>query len=165
MSDFDPDEVDREPFDQMDLNRAASTETSIRQMGLEGEAAENYRNLGKHWILVDDEPKAVGMFDWICWLEMEETEDGLDPRILERHEVMSPGGRIFTISTVFLALDHNFYPGGPPLLFETMIFDWERRKSERWSHWQQRYSTAAQARAGHMKAMEAVETGVDPDGE
>ena len=27
------------------------------------------------------------------------------------------------ISTVFLAIDHNYYDGGDPILFETMIFD------------------------------------------
>jgi len=27
-----------------------------------------------------------------------------------------------TVSTVFLGLDHNYGPEGPPLLFETMVF-------------------------------------------
>jgi hypothetical protein len=30
-------------------------------------------------------------------------------------------GGIF-VSTVFLGLDHNWLPGGPPVLFETMVF-------------------------------------------
>ena len=29
----------------------------------------------------------------------------------------------FRISTVFLALDHNYSDNGPPILFETMIFN------------------------------------------
>jgi hypothetical protein len=31
-----------------------------------------------------------------------------------------PGG--WTISTIFLCLDHGFHPGGPPMVFETMVF-------------------------------------------
>lgn len=162
MSQFDPSEVDRTPFDEMDRQHDATIETWITNMGLEGQAAENFRNQGRHWILIDDEPVAVGMFEWLCWLE---SGDVADRRILERHEVMSPGGRMFTVSTVFLTLDHNYFPGGVPLLFETMIFDWDgetEHRSKRWQDFQLRYPTAAMARAGHMLAMEAVETGKDP---
>lgn len=28
----------------------------------------------------------------------------------------------YTVSTVFLGINHNFRPSGPPILFETMIF-------------------------------------------
>ena len=30
---------------------------------------------------------------------------------------------LFVISTVFLGLDHRFFGGGPPILFETMVFE------------------------------------------
>ncbi len=53
------------------------------------------------------------------------------------------------ISTVFLGLDHSF-GGGPPLLFETMIFGGELEG------WQERCSTWEQAEEMHKKAMAMV---------
>jgi hypothetical protein len=43
-----------------------------------------------------------------------------------------PGGR--EVSTVFLGLDHQWMPDGPPLLFETMVFP-ECDVCERCSTW------------------------------
>jgi len=47
------------------------------------------------------------------------------------------------VSTVFLGLDHQWHPDGPPMLFETMVFtadeseaDWVP-DTERWSTWEQ----------------------------
>ncbi len=53
------------------------------------------------------------------------------------------------ISTTFLGLDHRFEPGGPPLVFETMIFPpaLEERYFER-DQW--RYSTWDDAEASHQ---------------
>jgi len=55
------------------------------------------------------------------------------------------------VSTVHLGLDHS-YAGdiGPPLIFETMCFDGEH-DGECW-----RYSTLAEARAGHARAVALV---------
>lgn len=50
------------------------------------------------------------------------------------------------ISTVFLGMDHNYY-GGPPLLYETMIFGGSH------DEYQRRYSTRAEAVAGHKEAL------------
>lgn len=47
------------------------------------------------------------------------------------------------VSTVFLALDHNYF-GGPPLLFETMIFGGPEDQE-----FQERWSTFQGAKAGH----------------
>ncbi|HXH35723.1 MAG TPA: hypothetical protein VNJ54_15175 [Plantibacter sp.] len=55
------------------------------------------------------------------------------------------GGRV---STVHLGLDHSY--GGPPLIFETMIFDGEH-DGERW-----RYTTLAEAKVGHARAVALV---------
>jgi hypothetical protein len=49
------------------------------------------------------------------------------------------------VSTVFLGLDHN-WGEGPPLIFETMVFDSSRKYEP-----QERYSTEEQARAGHAR--------------
>jgi len=53
------------------------------------------------------------------------------------------------VSTVFLGLDHS-WNGGPPLLFETMIFGGEHDK------YQERCSTWAQAEAMHETACALV---------
>lgn len=43
----------------------------------------------------------------------------------------------YSVSTVFLGIDHNFSDCGDPLLFETMIFDkdWNSLYCERCSTW------------------------------
>jgi hypothetical protein len=59
------------------------------------------------------------------------------------------------VSTVFLGLDHSF-GDGPPRLFETMIFGGEH-DGDQW-----RYSTWAEAEAGHARAVALVGEGVSP---
>lgn len=54
------------------------------------------------------------------------------------------------VSTVFLAIDHNFIDGGPPLLWETMVFG-GTMDQQQW-----RYSTLAEARAGHANVVKMV---------
>lgn len=53
----------------------------------------------------------------------------------------------FTVSTIFLRIDHAF-PGGPPILFETMVFNKKKLK-----HMieldSDRYHTYEQAITGH----------------
>lgn len=50
------------------------------------------------------------------------------------------------VSTVYLGLDHA-WGGGPPLIFETMIFGGPLEDYTR------RYSTLEQAKAGHAQAV------------
>lgn len=49
----------------------------------------------------------------------------------------------YTVSTVFLGLDHQF-GDGPPLLFETMVFGGDSEECER-------YTTYEEAVAGHRR--------------
>jgi hypothetical protein len=58
------------------------------------------------------------------------------------------------VSTVFLGLDHNF-GGGPPLVFETMVFD----KNDEGGYCE-RCSTWAQAEIQHTRACEIVREGL-----
>jgi hypothetical protein len=60
-------------------------------------------------------------------------------------------GRFF-ISTVWLGMNHR-YNDGPPLIFETMIFD---EKSNSADIGCQRYSTKVEAIAGHEDAIRWV---------
>jgi hypothetical protein len=57
------------------------------------------------------------------------------------------------VSTVFLGNDHNFF-GGPPLLFETMVFGGPD------DQWQERYSTWDEAEAGHNAVVALLSAGI-----
>ena len=67
-----------------------------------------------------------------------------DRRIVERTKVGDA-----TVSTVFLAIDHNFGGEGPPVLWETTIFGGAHDQEEQW-----RYSSLEEAKAGHAMAVE-----------
>lgn len=54
------------------------------------------------------------------------------------------------VSTVFLGIDHNFLPWGPPVLWETMVFRAGNGEE------QARYASAEAARAGHRKMVKYV---------
>lgn len=56
------------------------------------------------------------------------------------------------VSTVFLGLDHQ-YGDGPPLIFETMVFGGTRDQD------MERYSTWAEAEAGHAAMVKLVNDG------
>lgn len=59
-----------------------------------------------------------------------------------------------TVSTIWLGLNHNRFPG-PPLIFETVIFDHPA------GHVCFRYATLEEAEAGHAECVEAVRQGRD----
>lgn len=58
----------------------------------------------------------------------------------------------FRVSTVFLALDHNYADHGPPVLFETMVFEDDKHSDLAC----ERYSTWDQAMTGHKRMVAAV---------
>ena len=58
------------------------------------------------------------------------------------------------VSTVWLGLDHNYY-GGPPLIFETMVFHGYSCDDI----YMDRYTTWEQAVEGHKKAIQWVRDG------
>ncbi len=60
------------------------------------------------------------------------------------------------VSTVWLGLDHSFR-GGPPLIFETMIFGGEH------DLWCTRYTTEEDAVRGHLRLIERLRAGLSPD--
>lgn len=57
------------------------------------------------------------------------------------------------VSTVFLGLDHRFSGKGEPILFETMIFGWDKDPD---SDYQERYCTWGEAEGGHWRACQKV---------
>jgi len=79
------------------------------------------------------------------------------------------------VSTVWLGIDHNFFPNGPPITFETMRFDLVAKPSEFGGHMyhpalefpdpcnpdetteQERYSTEEQASIGHKTIVRLIQ--------
>lgn len=91
----------------------------------------------RHWILKGHEPVEAGMMEWAEWFESAPN----------RRVAVTEGGD-YTISTVFLGVDHRFVGDGPPLLFETMVFDKDGGGDT------YRYSTWDEAEAGHAAVVE-----------
>lgn len=57
-------------------------------------------------------------------------------------------GHVYRVSTVWLGLNHAFYPDSPPLIFETMVFvDGDMSGLDMMD----RYATKAQAKKGHRR--------------
>src|SRR5215813_8215351 len=56
------------------------------------------------------------------------------------------------ISTVFIGIDHNFRRDGPPLTFETMVFNGPLNEEQR------RWTTWDEAEAGHVAMVDLVKT-------
>jgi hypothetical protein len=67
----------------------------------------------------------------------------------DRHIGLDTEGEV-TVSTVWLGLNHNWSGLDPPLIFETMVF------GGAYHEYCQRYSTKAQALAGHDQAVAMV---------
>ena len=68
-------------------------------------------------------------------------------------------GKIYTVSTVDLGLDHSFGMG-EPLYYETMIFDENCNLGNCEFDWfQKRYSTEREARIGHKAVVRLLKSG------
>lgn len=78
------------------------------------------------------------------------------------------------VSTVWLGLDHSFGAGGPPLIFETMIFAQElshaqyefKGKTRKYSYHEdvgycKRYATEEEAVADHDRVVAEFRKGID----
>lgn len=95
-----------------------------------------------HYILDGHTPvRANGLMHWAAWYET------ADCRVAQDFV----GG--VEVSTVFLSIDHNFLHGQPPVLFETMVFGGGELNEAQF-----RYSTWAEAEAGHQDVVEALQT-------
>ena len=74
--------------------------------------------------------------EWAQWFESHDRQVARDT---------TPNGA--DVSTVFLGIDHSFGRGGPPLVFETMVFGGNL------GGMQERYATWDEAVAGHASAL------------
>lgn len=87
---------------------------------------------------------------------VEPLPDGVYPQRDENFRVGDDTINEQRVSTVFLSLDHSWI-GGPPLLFETMIFDGP------YDGFMRRYSTYDEALAGHNKVVEVLKLNLNPE--
>lgn len=81
-------------------------------------------------------------------------------RVADDEDVVTPDGRTYWVSTIWLGVDHGLgiLNDGPPRIFETMVF--AGRPGDDWSdQWCGRWSTEAQALAGHAYVVEILRTG------
>ena len=94
----------------------------------------------RYYVLNDHTPVPCSLSEWATWFE---TAD---------HHVAHVNLRkgAVTVSTVFLGYDLNFSTGGPPILFETMVFG--GRLDQEWEC--ERYTTWDDAKAGHDAMVE-----------
>ncbi|MFD7016111.1 hypothetical protein [Streptomyces sp. NPDC059928] len=58
----------------------------------------------------------------------------------------------FDVSTVWLGVNHNFNDDGPPIIFETMVFGGDEDQDQIMWRW----STEAEARAGHAEVVTSI---------
>jgi hypothetical protein len=72
----------------------------------------------------DGDGNPVPVEDWKAWAEWFETAD----RVVAKTKVGDA-----EVSTVFLGLDHAFM-GGPPILYETMVFGGPDDQNDQWRH-------------------------------
>jgi hypothetical protein len=96
---------------------------------------------GAYYILNGKVPVPCDLLTWAAWLE-----EHLADRIVKQEDIGQ-----FWISTVFMGLDYSSRKG-PPLLFETMVFD---RSAEQHPHsvWMERAPTWELALETHARGV------------
>jgi hypothetical protein len=65
----------------------------------------------------------------------------------------------YEVSTVWLGLDHNWTEGGPPLIFETMVFNRRATKNRFSELYCARYRSEREAKAGHDLVVARLQRG------
>jgi len=92
-----------------------------------------------HYYVLDDDGHPRAVDDVLVWARWFETAD--------RTVAVDQVSETVRVSTVFLALDHNYGGEGAPVLWETMIFGGPH-DGAMW-----RYASRASALAGHAEAL------------
>jgi hypothetical protein len=116
-------------------------EIELRQAFRES-ALSLFRREDYYYILEDEQVVSVDAARWSARMEFHYHE-----RIVAR-TVVQEG---VEVSTVFLALDHNYDETGPPILFETLVFGGLLDQE------MVRYATLAEAREGHWAMVNRVQ--------
>jgi len=97
--------------------------------------------------------ECTDLLEWGKWLETAK-------RIVKQDNLKNG----LFVSTVFLGLDHNFFGKGKPILFETMVFNTNKKRKFFKNRMtlgedlaQVRYCTWAEAMSGHKKMVKRWE--------
>jgi len=104
----------------------------------------------KNYVLAADGKTPIEEPDTLKWAWWFEHAD----RVVRQDRVGD-----YTISTVFLGIDHNWW-GGKPILWETMTFGGCGISLASEDIMQRRYRSYEDALAGHMKVLEGVKMAV-----
>jgi hypothetical protein len=109
--------------------------------------------LGGRYILDADlrEVACEDLLKWAMWMESADRHVGA--------ELIEP----YWVSTVFLGLDHNYFPSGRPLLYETMIFKYLNYDNLKVVQLVDRYHTWTEAEQGHILTVKQVKAGLLPN--
>lgn len=100
-----------------------------------------------YYILEDGKIRSTdNLMEWAMWFENNPS------RIIEKTR-LDDGTEI---STVFLGIDHRLIGDGPPILFETMIF----QVGGEFDNDMRRYSTLGDAKIGHWEMVDKVNPGL-----
>lgn len=92
------------------------------------------------------------MWEWAAWYEQAAERPFLEGG---RRVALDEFDGV-TVSTVFLALDHNHF-GGEPVLFETMVFGGPHNETQ----W--RYHSHPEALQGHAQAVAMAQAAPSPE--
>lgn len=88
------------------------------------------------------------LMEWARWMEDHPLDRIVKQTALSKEDMW--------VSTVFMGLDYNFHPAGPPILFETAVFrghDEERNLVDIVGRW----TTYEEALLGHINAVNFIE--------
>lgn len=88
------------------------------------------------------------------FVELSRDLNARDRKHVARTRVTDPEGREYEVSTVWMGADHQYVPGGPILIYETMVFGPQPWANQCW-----RYSSDEEAGRGHARVVEAVRAG------
>jgi hypothetical protein len=106
------------------------------------------------YMLDGDTPVPVDLTDHEQLRRWDRFLQDIDVRRVAQTTIRSTG---VWVSTVFLGCDHQF-GWGPPILWETMAFNGG------YGFFQNRYASAAEARAGHKLIVKHLRRRLDADG-
>lgn len=106
--------------------------------------------------ILDADGAPVRCDDTAAWGEWFEQASLSGDRVVARDEI----GR-YTVSTVFLGLDHDFTGRGPPVLWETMIFADDGYDDLDCAGEMQRYSALDAARLGHARIVRELRAALE----
>jgi hypothetical protein len=120
-------------------------------------------SMGPQHAVLDEsgDVQVASLMQWAQWMEKNHAQ-----RVIARDDIAHQRGlrpEIYTVSTVFLGLNHQYLPNRRPLWFESMVFGPVKRKyykifketrEFRDDLWMERCTTRVEALAMHERGVE-----------